>query len=426
MDGSKRLHSVGTAQQLQFWEMDSSRNGANKMAEANMNSDSTTVSESTALPPKPAKAEKKASPTKAAAKKSKAAVKRPKSSSEKKPKAKVRRTFPQNTLEEALAVPSALKMNKGNPLAPNDIATALGYASKSSTAFFYVAASSRDYGLTTGSRDQATIELTDLGRRIVYPTSDEQLQIDKTAAFFNVPLFKSLYDYYGGGQLPKMEFVSSVLFNTFQLDESLHNEFCDLYQRNCNYLSLREGRGASTIRQTGDSGEQSVVVLQPGQYKQRAFIIMPFSEKGTNPRPTSFFDEVFTSLLTPACNKADFGVETARKHGSDVIHHTIVKELDEADLVIADLTDHNPNVLFELGIRIALDKPVLLIRAMGTPPIFDVDHMMRVFEYDPRLWKSTIDGDITGLSEHVKGGWENRDKNISYMRLLKTGQLPPR
>ncbi|MBI1345135.1 hypothetical protein GC163_02485 [bacterium] len=153
---------------------------------------------------------------------------------------------------------------------------------------------------------------------------------------------------------------------------------------------------------------------------------MPFSEKGTNPRPTSFFDEVFTSLLTPACNKADFGVETARKHGSDVIHHTIVKELDEADLVIADLTDHNPNVLFELGIRIALDKPVLLIRAMGTPPIFDVDHMMRVFEYDPRLWKSTIDGDITGLSEHVKGGWENRDKNISYMRLLKTGQLPPR
>jgi hypothetical protein len=90
--------------------------------------------------------------------------------------------------------------------------------------------------------------------------------------------------------------------------------------------------------------------------------------------------------------------------------------------VIADLTDHNPNVLFELGIRIALDKPVLLIRAKGTPPIFDVDHMMRVCEYDSRLWKTTIETDITTITDHVKGAWENRDKNPSYMRILKTGQ----
>ncbi len=396
------------------------------MAEADKSSESPTTPEALTTSPKPPKTKKKTSPTKAAAKKTKAASKPTKSLTGKQPKPKLRRTFPQNTLEEALVVPSALKMNKGNSLSPDEIAKACGYASKSSTAFFYVAASSRDYGLTTGSRDQATIGLTDLGRRIVYPTSDEQLQIDKTTAFFNVPTFKSLYDYYGGGQLPKMEFVSSVLFNTFQLDESLHTEFCDLYQRNCTYLGLREGQSAATFRQTNEAGEQSVVLLQPGQYKHRAFIIMPFSEKGVIVRPPNFFDEVFASLLTPACNSADFGVETARKHGSDVIHHTIVKELDEADLVIADLTDHNPNVLFELGIRIALDKPVLLIRAKGTPPIFDVDQMMRVFEYDPRLWKSTIEADIKGLSEHVKGGWDNRDRNISYMRLLKTGQLPPR
>jgi len=47
-------------------------------------------------------------------------------------------------------------------------------------------------------------------------------------------------------------------------------------------------------------------------------------------------------------------------------------------LVIADITDHNPNVLFELGIRIAKDLPVALIKAEGTGPIFDVDNMMRV------------------------------------------------
>ena len=48
--------------------------------------------------------------------------------------------------------------------------------------------------------------------------------------------------------------------------------------------------------------------------------------------------------------------------GSDLIHHTIINQLINADLVIADLTDHNPSVLFELGIRIALKKPVALIK----------------------------------------------------------------
>ena len=97
-------------------------------------------------------------------------------------------------------------------------------------------------------------------------------------------------------------------------------------------------------------------------------------------------------------------------------------ELVEADLVIADLTDHNPNVLFELGIRIALDKPVFLIRAKLTTSIFDVDNLMRVCEYDSRLWKTTIETDIQTLTDNVKAAWENREKNPQYMQILKSGQ----
>lgn len=60
--------------------------------------------------------------------------------------------------------------------------------------------------------------------------------------------------------------------------------------------------------------------------------------------------------------KAGFNAKTA-KAGSEVIQSTIVNDLDAADLVIVDLTEHNPNVLFELGMRIAFSKPVCLIRA---------------------------------------------------------------
>lgn len=111
---------------------------------------------------------------------------------------------------------------------------------------------------------------------------------------------------------------------------------------------------------------------------------MPFVERNEN-RPTGFFKEVLDSLLIPAGIDADFTVETANKQGSDVIQSTIINDLLEADLVIADLTDHNPNVLFELGVRMAADKPVALIKTRDTGRIFDVDNMLRVYEYNQNL-----------------------------------------
>jgi hypothetical protein len=119
------------------------------------------------------------------------------------------------------------------------------------------------------------------------------------------------------------------------------------------------------------------------------FVAMPFSEK-TTAYPTGFFSEVLRQLIAPAGRNAGFRVVTARKQGSDVIHATIVNALLDADLVVVDLTEHNPNVLFELGFRMREDKPVALVRASGTSAIFDVDNMLRVEEYNPCLWPSTV------------------------------------
>jgi hypothetical protein len=58
---------------------------------------------------------------------------------------------------------------------------------------------------------------------------------------------------------------------------------------------------------------------------------MPFSEKGIEKRPPGFFDEVMNSLIKPACNGADFGVQTARAHGSDLIHHTIIRRANASN-----------------------------------------------------------------------------------------------
>ena len=69
-----------------------------------------------------------------------------------------------------------------------------------------------------------------------------------------------------------------------------------------------------------------------------------------------YFDEVYSSLLVPAAAEAGVTAKTAKRSGSDIYN---------AQIVLADLTEHNPNVLFGLGFVIAFKK-VALIRAKGT------------------------------------------------------------
>ncbi len=75
---------------------------------------------------------------------------------------------------------------------------------------------------------------------------------------------------------------------------------------------------------------------------------MPFTERHDDHQP-GFFKEVLVQRLTPAATAAGFRVKTALRQGSDVVQSMIVNDLLDADLVLADLMEHNPKVLFELG-----------------------------------------------------------------------------
>ena len=162
-----------------------------------------------------------------------------------------------------------------------------------------------------------------------------------------------------------------------------------------------------------------VTVAEPEtESKLVCFVAMPFTE-GENGRAEGFFKEVLGQIIAPAGREAGFRVVTARKKGSDVIQATIVNNLLDADLVVVDLTEHNPNVLFELGMRMAADKPVALIRSTGTPPIFDVDNMLRVEEYDPCLWPSTVEVDMPKVAEHLRATWEDRDNQQTFVGILR-------
>lgn len=101
----------------------------------------------------------------------------------------------------------------------------------------------------------------------------------------------------------------------------------------------------------------------------RAFIIRPFGIKND-----INFDEVERLLIGPALKRA--GVEggtTIDIVESGNIRVDMFRRLLTADLVVADLSIHNANVFYELGIRHALrDRSTFMIRCEGDSYPFDL------------------------------------------------------
>jgi hypothetical protein len=351
--------------------------------------------------------------------------------------AAVTRPYPRRGIEDALRVPNTIRdTNGGNPWAPDQIAASLGMGTGST--FFYLTAASRDYGFTEGTRDAAEIRIADRGRKAVYPTSDDERRNALLDAFFGIAIFNKVVEHFGGSKLPAEPFRTNTLTSQFELDPSLVDEFVDVFNKNCRFLGIGNTfvRGqsaapsapvpaiAAAVPVVQATPNPDVVIVstaksKPGQADARpvCFIAMPFTERHDD-HSIGFFDEVLKSIFTPAIEAAGFQVRTARRQGSDVIQRTIVRELLAADMVLVDLTEHNPNVLFELGMRITANKPIALVRATGTGGIFDVDTMLRVEDYNPNIWPSTILGDIESLTAHLKAAWDDRDSAESFFSIL--------
>ena len=114
--------------------------------------------------------------------------------------------------------------------------------------------------------------------------------------------------------------------------------------------------------------------------ERTAFILMPFEEP---------FNAIYKSLVTPALTDAGYQVRRADSVvDQQNVLRDIVTGIDAADLVVADLTELNPNVFYELGIAHGLGIPtVLLTQSIDDVP-FDL-RGYRVKEYSDRFDKAT-------------------------------------
>src|SRR3954447_4128897 len=107
----------------------------------------------------------------------------------------------------------------------------------------------------------------------------------------------------------------------------------------------------------------------------QAFIVRPFGNRKAIQKNASGisvtvdfdFELVHKELIAPALQRADLsGGTTGLIFEAGSIHEDMFTLLLTADLVVADISVHNANVFYELGIRHALrDKRTVLIKCEG-------------------------------------------------------------
>lgn len=102
---------------------------------------------------------------------------------------------------------------------------------------------------------------------------------------------------------------------------------------------------------------------------------------------------------------------------SSVIQHTIVTNLYNNDIVVCDVSGNNPNVMFELGMRLAFDKPAILIKDDKTDFSFDtaiIEHL----DYPRDLRYFSILAFKERLRDKIKATYD-ASKESGYSTFLK-------
>ena len=88
-----------------------------------------------------------------------------------------------------------------------------------------------------------------------------------------------------------------------------------------------------------------------------------------------------------------------------VIHARIVKNLREMPVVVCDVSSRNPNVMFELGLRLAFDRPTVLIKDELTSYSFDISAIEHL-SYKSTMKHRDAKSFVGKLSKKIKSTFE--------------------
>ncbi|MGJ5895522.1 hypothetical protein DF268_08080 [Streptomyces sp. V2] len=125
---------------------------------------------------------------------------------------------------------------------------------------------------------------------------------------------------------------------------------------------------------------------------------------------------IFEEVIVPACEK--YGINAVRADGianAGDINEQICRYVVESDLVIADVSGGNPNVMYELGLRHITGKPTIHIGETGQLP-FDIASI-RTIRY--KRTRSHLAGARKEIENALEAGLRDGFELLTPARVLR-------
>ena len=372
-----------------------------KKTKIEQNNEEKTEIESTDIP----KTSRKKAPTKRKAKKTTAKAKK---------RAPVI-NYPRHSVEKALRIPRAIvEQNAGKDCSEKDAANYCGVGYNGP--FRLEISSSLKYGLLERP-SPGQIQPTELVKKILRPQSPSDELSGLREAVLKAPIIGEVYKHYRGENLPDRKFFKNTLIDTFKVPSEKLSEFIDIFIETLEKSKLAEKTGDKyRIIDISNEGSNGLVDSSSEIEKlsksasisssDTCFVMMPFAKP---------LGDYYAKIYEPAIIKV--GLKPIRADndifGTGKIIDQIWDGINSAKVLVAELTDRNPNVYYELGLAHALKKPVVLICSNEEDVPFDLKHI-RVIYYDMTdpFWGTKL---IDKVAENILSALSNPNEAMLFL-----------
>jgi hypothetical protein len=272
--------------------------------------------------------------------------------------------YPKHSILDCIRIPQAIiEQNAGEACTDREGA---GYAKIGWTGETTVEISSAiKYGLLERP-SPGHIKPTDLARKIVRPQDPKDKLAALRQAVMNASVISEVYTKYRSENLPDTEFLVNTLVDSFKVPREQVYEFIKVFTTTLKEAELLEELSNGKFRvldvsSPGDTGtrvgEEQIRKLSKGlsvAADDTCFVVMPFASP-----VGGYYDSIYKLAIEKAKLKADRA--DADIYGTGKIIDQIWKGITSARVLVAELTNRNANVLYELGLAHALHKPVVLV-----------------------------------------------------------------
>lgn len=128
--------------------------------------------------------------------------------------------------------------------------------------------------------------------------------------------------------------------------------------------------------------------------KPKAFIVMQFSND---------YNELYEEVIKPVCESHGLDCYRADEfYTSTPILADIITSIKESSIIIADITENNPNVFYELGYAHAVAKPTILLSERKRDKLpFDISSFRTIFYDNTIAGKTKVEKNLKKFLENM-------------------------